>query len=179
MYLLFVCVIVGALVWFFGLEKSWMFICLAYKYIKNKLFIDNSTITVADNRNYFMINGNFGDETLKTIYVQSLKGMFKYTIKATKMSPDEIQKINLIKKADCYLGTDISCEILGVSKIVVWVYKANVLVGSEEITESKTIRESVLHIIENEESKRRSMECSILAKTISPDKIEAEAVEQD
>ncbi|HOY90852.1 MAG TPA: hypothetical protein PK891_03970, partial [Bacteroidales bacterium] len=78
-----------------------------------------------------------------------------------------------------YLGTDVSCNMLGACKIIVWVNdKFGNVIASEEITEDRTIRQSVLYLLENEESIKRSREPT-LAKIIPADKVEAEAVDQD
>ena len=161
--------------WYLGLEKSYFLLKSAYHIISKRLLL-SAEIFVGDNHNHFMVRGRFSDLDEISFCVPSLNNMNKYTIKAISITSDEIKTIGLIKIVDCYLGADVSCDILGVYRIIVWVYdNLGNLIGTEEITNSRTIRNTVLDII----NKPRNVNINTTIKDIPDSEIEPEADEQD
>lgn len=172
MYLLLLIVIILA-VGMLGVEKSYSILCFIYNLIAKRLLINN-IITMGDNHSYFNIRGRFTDLEEDSFCIPSFKGMTRYKIKAVRVSPDEVSGIGLIKIGDCYIGTDVSCDILGVSKIIVWVHDSiGNKYGPEEITGNKTIRETVLCLINNHNT------VNSVVKDISESNVEPTAEEQD
>lgn len=162
-------------IWYLGLEKSYFLLKSLYHIISKRLLL-SAEIFVGDNHNHFMIRGRFTDLDEISFCVPSLNNMHKYTIKAISITSDEIKTIGLIKIVDCYLGTDVSCDILGVYRIIVWVYdNLGNLIGTEEITSSRTIRDTVLDII----NKPRNNIINSVIRDIPESSIEPEADEQD